>query len=219
MSPTSTKPVHSTWEPEPTWDIAHLFPLQGTWTVDEYLALNGNYLIEFSNGVLEVLPLPTTEHQLLSAYLYGLLLAFATHQDLGMVLYAPVRVRLWPGKYREPDLLFMLKEHADRIGSKFWKGADLVMEIVSEGDEDRRRDLVKKREDYERAAIPEYWIVDPQEECITVLRLARKRYVVHGEFGKGEVASSHLLPGFTVDVSEALAKQLPTARRKGRGAR
>ena len=42
---------------------------------------------------------------------------------------------------REPDVLFMLKEHADRIGDDCWEGADLVMEVVSGGAEDRRRDL------------------------------------------------------------------------------
>ena len=46
-------------------------------------------------------------HQLLSAYLYGLLLTFVTSHDLGTVLYAPLRVRLRRGKYREPDVVFM----------------------------------------------------------------------------------------------------------------
>lgn len=205
----------ATREPEPTWGIAHLFPLQGAWSEDEYLGLDGNHLIEFSHGVLEVLPMPTTSHQMLVLYLWGLLHAHVTAHTLGTALVAPLRVRLWPRKFREPDVVFMLKEHADRIGERFWKGADLVMEVVSEGDEDRRRDLEKKREDYARGRIPEYWIVDPQEERITVLRLAGSRYVAHGEFGKGTSATSRLLPGFTVDVSEALARQLPTATRQG----
>ena len=51
----------------PTWEIAYLFPNQGTWTADEYLALDTNHLIEFSDGVLEVLPMPTEQHQLIVA--------------------------------------------------------------------------------------------------------------------------------------------------------
>ena len=39
--------------------------------------------------------MPTTSHQLVVAYLYGLLLAFASPRDLGTVLFAPLRVRLW----------------------------------------------------------------------------------------------------------------------------
>ena len=42
---------------EPTWEIAQLFPAQGHWTEEEYLALDTNHLIEFSQGQLEVLPI------------------------------------------------------------------------------------------------------------------------------------------------------------------
>jgi Uma2 family endonuclease len=187
------------------------FPTQTTLSEEEYLALDSNRLVEFSQGSLEVLPMPTTSHQVLVLYLYGLLLAFSAPRDLGTVLVAPLRVRLWRGKFREPDVVFMRKEHADRIGEEFWTGVDLVMEVVSGEEEDRRRDLVTKRREYSRAGIPEYWIVDPQEERITVLRLAGKRYVVHGEFPRGTVASSHLLRGFTVDVGEALAQHVRRA--------
>jgi Uma2 family endonuclease len=199
-------------QPELTWEIAHLFPAQGDWSEEEYLALGGNRLVEFSDGFVEVLPVPTTSHQLLVACLYGLLLAFASARDLGTVLFAPLRVRLWRGKFREPDVVFMLKAHASRINEEFWDRADLVMEMVSDDDEDRRRDLQTKRREYARAAIPEYWIVDPRDGRITVLRLAGKRYVVHGEFAKGTVATSHLLPGFGVDVSAALKAARRPAR-------
>jgi Uma2 family endonuclease len=137
-------------EPQPAWQIAYLFPPQGHWSEEEYLALNGNRMVEFSNGHVEVLPLPKTSHQLLVAHLYGLLLAFAAARDLGTVLFAPLRVRLWRGKYREPDVVFMLNKHADRMGEEYWDGADLVMEVVSEDNEDRRRDLDTKRREYAR---------------------------------------------------------------------
>src|SRR5262249_55719115 len=154
---------------------------------------------------------PTTPHQILAFYLATILATFVNGRGLGLVLPAPLRVRLWRGNFREPDVVFMHKDNADRIGKKFWRGADLVMEVVSEGDEDRRRDLKKNPKDYARAGIPEYWIVDPQEETITVLRLADKHYAVHGTFGKGTTATSHLLSGFSVDVTEAFAQQASAA--------
>jgi Uma2 family endonuclease len=116
--------------PEPTWEVAYLFPLQGDWSEEEYLALTSNRLVEFAHGQIEVLPLPTTSHQLLVAYLYGLLQAFVSGRALGTVVFAPLRVRLWRGKFREPDVVFMRKDHADRIREDFWEGADLVMEVV-----------------------------------------------------------------------------------------
>jgi Uma2 family endonuclease len=211
MTQTANRIIRTPAMPEPTWDIAYLFPAQGTWDEEEYLALETNRLVEFSNGYLEVLPMPTTTHQLLVAYLHGLLFAFATQHDLGTALLSALRVRLWRGKFREPDVVFMRKEHSDRIGEEYWKGADLVMEVVSDDPKDRRRDLQTKRREYARAAISEYWIVDPQLEEITVLRLIGKRYVVHGKHSLGAQASSHLLPGFIVDVSAVFARRITPA--------
>ena len=105
----------------------------------------------------------------------------------------------------------MRKEHADRIGEDCWEGADLVMEVVSGGVRDRWRDLKFKRREYAQAGIPEYWIVDPRDERITVLRLDGKQYAVHGEYAKGTKAASHLLPGFGVDVTTAFDQRLPAA--------
>jgi Uma2 family endonuclease len=198
-------------ELEPTWGIAQLFPYQGAWSESEYLALDSNHLIEYVNGRLEFPSMPTTPHQLIVVFVFGLLQAFVTGRDLGLVLVAPLRVKVRRRKYREPDIVFMHKDHFNRIGKQFWKGADLVVEVVSEGKEDRERDLVKKRRDYAEGGIPEYWIIDPQEQQITVLRLAGKQYAVHGEFARGSVATSRLLAGFTVDVNAALDQHVPTA--------
>lgn len=187
---------------EPAWDVARLFPNQGTWSVEEYLDLDTNQLVEFSHGFVEVLPMPTQSHQFIALFLYRVLLAFATARKLGHVLAAPFRIQLWPGKFREPDVVFLSAEHTHRRGEQFWEGADLVMEVVSP--DNREHDLVTKRREYARAGIPEYWIVDPQEEMITILTLAGDSYAVHGEFGRGADATSVLLEGFVVSVDEVL---------------
>jgi Uma2 family endonuclease len=209
--------IERTGTVHPTWEIAHLFPAQGTWSEEEYLALPGNRLVELSEGKLEVLPMPTTSHQALLLYLYGVINAFAVGGDLGKVLIAPLRVRLWPERFREPDLVFMLKRHFSRIGEEFWLAAGLVMEVVSHDPDGRRRDLMTKRREYARARIPEYWIVDPQTETITVLRLTAQRYAVHGLFAKREQATSHLLASLAVDVTAAFAEARAVVR-KGRRA-
>lgn len=196
--------------PEPAWAIAELFPYQGMWDEEDYLALETNRLVEFSNGRIEVLPMPTMLHQLIVIYLHEVLKAYVVARKAGTVLLATFRIRLGPSLFREPDVMFMLKEHVERMGNEFWNGADLVMEVVSGGKEDRRRDLVVKRREYAKARIPEYWIVDPLKETITVLRLSGARYVVHGVFAKGQVATSQLLTGFQVDVRAAL-EQLAAA--------
>jgi Uma2 family endonuclease len=189
---------------EPTWGIAMLYPNQGTWTEEEYLAIDTNHLVEFSDGFMEFREMPTTSHQDIVAYLYGMLLAFVTPKKIGKPLFAAIKVRLWSGKFREPDIVFMLAEHFARIGEQFWQGADLVMEVVSS---DRQLDYETKRIEYAKAGIPEYWIVDPQEKKITVLRLDGEHYAVHGEFGEGTIATSVLLSGFNIEVNAAFAKR------------
>ena len=146
--------------------------------------------------------MPTQYHQLVVLFLYRALYAFIEARALGTVLIAPLRVRLWPGKFREPDVVFMLAAHAARRHEAYWEGADLVMEVVSP--DDPQRDLVTKRQEYAEARIPEYWIVHPENTTITVLRLDQRRYVEHGLFQPGAVATSALLPGFELDVQAAL---------------
>ena len=197
-------PVTPDGAAELTWEIAELFPAQGHWSEEEYLALDTNRLVEFSHGKLEILEMPTFSHQRLVALLYRILSSFVERQQLGVVMFAPLRMRLWQGKYREPDVLFMSRENAEQLGEKFWHGADLVMEVVSP--DDPRRDWVTKRFEYARAGIPEYWIVDPTPRTVTVLHLAGEQYSVHGTFPEGETATSVLLDGFSVPVSDVFAE-------------
>jgi Uma2 family endonuclease len=85
-----------------------LEPLQGLWTETQYLTLSDqtNQLIEFTDGVVEVLPMPTRRHQIILALLYELFVAFIRPRG-GQVLFAPLRLRIREGKYREPDLLVL----------------------------------------------------------------------------------------------------------------
>lgn len=79
------------------------------------------------------------------------------------------------------------------------------MEIVSDGAENRKRDLETKRQEYAKARIAEYWIVDPQEQRVTVLTLDGQTYREHGVFSPGQQATSVLLPGFVVAVAAVFA--------------
>jgi Uma2 family endonuclease len=188
----------------PAWEVALLFPPQGEWSEGEYLALDSNQLVEFSDGCIEVLPMATIFHQFLVNYLHGILEAFVLSHSLGRVLFAPLPVHLWSGKFREPDIIYFRPHRVKDVHGQP-EGADLVVEVVSEGEENRYRDLVTKRQEYAAAGISEYWIVDPQERQITVLVLEGQAYREHGVFGSGAVASSILLPGFSASVDAVFA--------------
>jgi Uma2 family endonuclease len=183
--------------------LPDLFPPQGRWDEEDYLWLtdHSNRLIEFTDGYIEVLPMPTRRHQTILGLLYVTFLAHLRSRG-GDVLFAPLRLRLPQGHYREPDLLILLDARDPRAQDRYFAWADLVLEVVSA--DKPERDLVEKRREYAEAGIPEYWIVDPFAETITVLVLgddpAATVYREHGVFGRGERATSVLLTGFGVDV-------------------
>ena len=194
--------LRMSWEEEDDF-VVSLDPLQGHWTEEQYLLLTDqtNRLLEYADGVIEGLPMPTQEHQDISQFLFLALLGFLQRIG-GKVYYAPLRVRIRARKFREPDLLLVRDANDPRRQNRFWLGADLVVEVVSE--DDPERDTRVKRADYALAGIPEYWIVNSLDETITVLVLAGEEYAEHGVFQRGDRAVSKLLEGFGVSVDEVL---------------
>jgi Uma2 family endonuclease len=204
MTHATSSPPSPTVPGQPVWEIAELFPEQGLWTEKQYLGLSTNRLVEFDNGTIEVLPLPTKTHQLIVLFLYEVLKAYITgKRSGGIVLVAPFRLRIAGGRYREPDVVHLTAAQNAQTGEGFAEVAEIVMEVVSADDPDR--DYVTKRQDYAKADIPEYWIIDAILRRILVLRLDAGQYVEHGTFGAGQVATSHRMPGFTVAVDDVLS--------------
>ena len=135
--------------------------------------------------------MPTSTHQAVLLFLYELFRDYLKPRG-GVAMVSALRMRVREGKFREPDIL-LLRDRADpRYEDRYWLGADLVAEVVSL--DHPERDLVEKRADYAEAGIPEYWIVDPREETITVLALEGNAYAEHGEFSRGDTARSAPAP-------------------------
>ena len=154
--------------------LREILPPQGAWSDEEYLWLTDKCkrLIEFTDGHVQELPMPTFAHQAILALLYRLVYAHLAPRG-GIVLFAALRLRIREGKFREPDLLLLRDRSDARCGNRYWLGADLVAEVVSPDDPDR--DLVVKRADYAEAGIPEYWIVDPPQRDRHRARTRRAR--------------------------------------------
>lgn len=183
--------------------VFSLEPLQGLWTEQQYLTISDHSqrLIEFVDGTIEVLPMPTDKHQVILLFLYKLLHGFL--QPLGgKVLVAPLRMQVRAGVFREPDILLVRDARDPRRQDRFWLGADMVAEIVSA--DDPERDTVTKRADYAAAGIAEYWIVNPLDATITVLTLAGDTYHEAGVYRRGQRAASLFLGGFVVPVGDVL---------------
>lgn len=183
--------------------------LQGSWTEEQYLRLTGrtNRLIELLDGRLEAVPTPTDEHQGLVLWLADLLRVAVG--PAGVVRVAPMRWRLRSGRYREPDLLVLRDATDARRHNQAWTGADLVVEIVSTDDPDR--DYVDKRADYAAADVPEYWIVDPARQVVTVLHLRAGEYHAIAGVSSAAPVASPSIPGLTLDASALFAASPPLA--------
>ncbi len=175
-------------------------PAQGRWSEFDYLWLTDrcNRLVEFADGCIEELPVPTDTHQSVLLFLFRLFDQWIRAKG-GVALVAPLRLRIREGRFREPDLMLLLDAADPRREDRYWLGADLVVEVVSPDDPDR--DYREKRADYAELGIPEYWIVDPRAPAVAVLTLDGDRYVDRGPFRPGAVAVSSVLDGFSVDVS------------------
>jgi Uma2 family endonuclease len=187
--------------------LLELLPAAGEWTEADYFPLSERgRLVELSDGEIEVVELPTDFHQLILLRLCFAVHAYVSASRLGQVRFAPLPVRLWPGKIREPDLIYMSAGHADRIG-KFWGVPDLAVEILSEGTAHTDREI--KRDEYAAAGISEYWIVDPEAKTVALLVLDETAgaYRLAAVPGTQDFLTSALFPGFSLSLTDLFAEE------------
>jgi Uma2 family endonuclease len=197
-SPTQTNPRLSI-------EVAHLFPNQGEWSESAFLSLpESNLIIELSEGQLIMMSPATETHQRVLDNLYAIMRSFVRANNLGTLRFAPMPVRLWPGKIREPDILFVSRQHADRIGERYYGPPDLVVEVLSPSTQ--HTDRVEKLYEYAAAGVSEYWIADPEAETIEIYTLqTEETYVLHAKANKGESVASRLLDGLVVAADDVFA--------------
>jgi Uma2 family endonuclease len=202
----STSPQLSS-DADYVWEVATLFPEQGEWSEEQYLELtdHSKRRIEFTDGRLEFLAMPTDIHESLVEFLFFALHEFVEKQQLGKVRWTGIRLRIRPRKYRFPDIIFLHKDNFHARHNRAWEAADLVMEVVSGDPKDRQRDYEDKLIAYAEAKVAEYWIVDYERRVVIVHRLDGERYAVHGESAPGQQAVSVRLPEFSIDVDALFA--------------
>jgi Uma2 family endonuclease len=102
-----------------------------------------------------------------------------------------------------PDLAFVRNERWDQVvtGEKFTGAPDLVVEVTSPGAQNRRRDLLVKRQLYGKYFVAEYWVVDGDNRLVEVYRLQGERLESAGTFRNSDELDTPLLPGFILTVN------------------
>jgi len=159
---------------------------------------------EIIDGVHYVTPSPVRRHQQLVRRLVVAIGGYLElHPDLGEVYTAPFDTVFTQWDVVEPDLLFVAADQLNILTEPNVQGAPaLVVEILSPGT--KRRDVGVKLQLYDRGGVREYWIVDPEDNIVTIHRRA-----ADGSFpkvqslpGDARTIVTPLLPGFTLQTDK-----------------
>ena len=124
---------------------------------------------ELLDGVVYLAAFPIPDHQFLATLLSTHLVLQIMETGLGVV-YQVAGVVVSDNSALGPDVVVVRAERVDIIGPTVIDGGppDIVVEVLSSN---RHIDLVRKRESYEAAGVPEYWLLDGDAETLTQLSL------------------------------------------------
>jgi Uma2 family endonuclease len=177
-------------------------------TVDDLRRLPDDGLRhELIDGEHYVSPALRTKHQRVSGQIFGRMFMYLREHPLGRAYYAPLDVVFSEIDCIEPDLFYISHERAARqITEDYMEGPpDLLAEILSPPTKHVDRGV--KHRLYERFRVPEYWIIDPENEVVKVYRLEEGGLLLSSELSRRTVTSvprlsTPLLPGFELSLEE-----------------
>lgn len=102
-----------------------------------------------------------------------------------------------------PDIVFISNKRDEIASGERVVGApDLIIEIVSPGTDNERRDRAAKRQLYGKHGVKEYWVVDPQQRTIEIYLLVGQRLQLHATLQEADEITTPLLPGFSCKVED-----------------
>jgi Uma2 family endonuclease len=174
---------------------------------EEFLTAYDGVHAEWVDGQVYVMSPGNDRQSTLTRFLGAIIQEWAEVHDLGEVYAAPYTVRTREGAGREPDLFFLRADHLDRVRGSYVEGPpDLVIEIVSPGS--RGQDRGAKFHEYAQAAIPEYWLIDPERSTAEAYRLVGGAYQPV-DLGEPPALRSDALPGMWIAVEWLWRQPLP----------
>ena len=158
-------------------------------------------LVELIQGELFMVPSPSIQHQRISSRLEFEMQKFLETNPIGELLHAPVDVELSQEDVIIPDIVFLREQHFSIIQEKRIIGApDLIIEITSSN---KKRDLISKKELYEKYHVNEYIIINPIEKYVLVYQLQENlKYNPGNEYKITDTFQIHTLQNLSIAVME-----------------
>jgi Uma2 family endonuclease len=168
----------------------------------------GDFCELVGDKVIKMSP-ATSDHVLLSGYLFGVFGAYFELNSIGLVMTAPFVMKTSAeARRREPDLQIMLKTNPGMLNPTYMDGsADICIEIISPGTEDTDRG--EKFVEYEKGGVAEYWIFDPLRKETLFYRLNTEGVCEPQYADENGNYRTPALPGFILRVPTLWARPLP----------
>ena len=183
---------------------------------DEDLSPDGNYRLLSTGELIEV---PSEDDA-------NLVIAYALIASLFQIAGGAFKQRVRNGNKelqvlpvgdgrvnRKPDVMVLHPEHLEVARQAITFGMQpplFVAEVVSPGaknSDNYKRDYLWKREQYQAWQIPEFWIVDPHREKVTVLVLVDGIYQEKVYSGSEQITSA-IFPELTIKAQDLLTGDL-----------
>ena len=177
------------------------------YTYADYYQWKFEERVELIKGVIfKMSPAPSRAHQEISGNLHISIGVFLKNKPC-KVYAAPFDVRLPRKSKDDKDIITVVQPDicvvcdTNKLDEKGCLGApDLIVEVLSPGN--NKKEIRNKFDVYEEAGVKEYWIVDPVYQTVQINKLENGKYVPMRALTVGDIATSEIMPGFSLDIEE-----------------
>lgn len=169
----------------------------------ELLPDNGNRY-EIVDGELFVTRAPHWKHQRTCGRIFSALDAWSQSTGLGQAAIAP-GIIFTDADNVIPDVVWASNERLAVLlddAGHLTAAPELVVEVVSPGTENERRDREAKLKLYSSRGVQEYWIIDWQKQQIEVYRREKAILRLIATLFTSDELTCPLLPGFIYPVGQ-----------------
>jgi Uma2 family endonuclease len=177
----------------------------GVYSYADYLKWTFDGMVELINGkIFKMAPAPSTNHQIVAANILYELKHFLKSRPC-VVFIAPFDVRLSKivnkkqvDSVVQPDICIICD--STKIDEKGCNGApDMIVEILSPST--AQRDLELKYALYEENGVREYWIVQPNDQTVSVFDLKENKFQLRGIYHRQRIVRVETI-GLDIDLNE-----------------
>ena len=159
---------------------------------------------EIIDGELYVSRKPDLEHQLTSGHIFVALHQWSRATGSGVAIIEPGIIFAEDDDVA-PDVVWVSHSRLAAIrgtDGKLHAAPELVVEVLSPGATNERRDREAKLKLYSRQGVHEYWIADWQHRQVQAFRRQNAALHLAATLFAQDILESPLLPGFSCPVAD-----------------